>query len=121
MMPPENTPVPMLVEETGISKITLYHGRKQARAKGLVVPGDGQNPENWSAQYKFAVVVPPEYSIALILLTIFGNRRTCNQGLKPPNIPTHSTNPSPGINPNTFQSTAGVNSSGPSAITAVSW
>ncbi len=59
MMPPENTPVPMLVEETGISKVTLYHGRKQARAKGIVVPGDGQNPENWSAQYKFAVVVPP--------------------------------------------------------------
>ena len=57
MMPPENTPVPVLVEETGISKVTLYDWRKQARAKGLVVPGDGRNPENWSAQDKFAVVL----------------------------------------------------------------
>lgn len=57
MMQPENAPVPMLVEETGISKVTLYDWRKQAIAKGLVVPEDGQNPENWSAQYKFAVVL----------------------------------------------------------------
>ena len=57
MMPPENTPVPVLVEDTGISKVTLYDWRKQARAKGLVVPGDGRNPENWSAQDKFAVVL----------------------------------------------------------------
>ena len=33
MMPPENTPVSVLVEETGISDVTLYHWRKQARAK----------------------------------------------------------------------------------------
>jgi transposase len=57
MMPPDNTPVPALVEETGISDVTLYHWRKQARAKGLVVPGDGRNPENWSSEDKFAVVV----------------------------------------------------------------
>jgi transposase len=57
MMPPDNTPVPVLVEETGISDVTLYHWRKQARAKGLVVPGDGRNPENWSSEDKFAVVV----------------------------------------------------------------
>ncbi len=40
MMQPENAPVPMLVEETGISKVTLYDWRKQAIAKGLVVPED---------------------------------------------------------------------------------
>ena len=57
MMPPENTPVPVLVEETGISKVTLYDWRKQARAKGLVVPGDGRNPESWSPEDKFAVVL----------------------------------------------------------------
>lgn len=57
MMPPENTPVPVLVEETGISDVTLYHWRKQARAKGLVVPGDGRNPESWSPEDKFAVVL----------------------------------------------------------------
>jgi transposase len=42
MMQPENAPVPMLVEETGISKVTLYDWRKQAIARGLVVPEDGQ-------------------------------------------------------------------------------
>ena len=57
MMPPENPPVPVLVEETGISDVTLYHWRKQARAKGLVVPGDGRNPESWSPEDKFAVVL----------------------------------------------------------------
>lgn len=57
MMPPENIPVPELVQETGISDVTLYHWRKQARAKGLVVPGNGRNPENWSPEDKFAVVL----------------------------------------------------------------
>lgn len=57
MMPPENTPVPVLARETGISDVTLYHWRKQARAKGLVVPGDGRNPENWSPEDTFAVVL----------------------------------------------------------------
>ncbi len=57
MMQPENRSVPELVEETGISKVTLYHWRKQAIVKGLVVPKDGLNPENWSAQDKFSVVL----------------------------------------------------------------
>jgi transposase len=62
MMPPENTPVRVLSEETGISNVTgmpdhLHHWRKQARSGGKVVPGDGRNPENWSPQNKFAVVL----------------------------------------------------------------
>ena len=57
MMPPENTSVPVLARETGISDVTLYHWRKQARAKGLVMPGDGKNPENWSSEDKFGVVL----------------------------------------------------------------
>ena len=57
MMPPMNTPVSRLSEETGISDVTLYHWRKQAKARGLVVPGDGKNPENWSAEDKFSVVL----------------------------------------------------------------
>jgi len=57
MMPPENTPIPVLVEETGISDVTLYHWRKQAKEKGLVVPGDGRNPENWTPEDKFSVVL----------------------------------------------------------------
>ncbi len=42
MMPPLNRTVPELVEATGITDATLYAWRKQARAAGAVVPGDGQ-------------------------------------------------------------------------------
>ncbi len=57
MMPPNNVPVPVLAEESGISDVTLYHWRKQAKARGLVVPGDGKNPENRTPEDKFAVVL----------------------------------------------------------------
>jgi len=57
MMPPLNTPISQLIEETGISDCTLYTWRKAARQKGLVVPGDGKNAEDWSSEDKFAVVV----------------------------------------------------------------
>jgi len=50
MMPPNNVPVSILAQETGISDVTLYHWRKQARAGGMVVPGDGKNLENWSTE-----------------------------------------------------------------------
>jgi len=56
-MPPLNTPVSRLIEETGISDCTLYTWRKEARIKGLVVPGDGRNAEDWSSEDKFAVVL----------------------------------------------------------------
>ena len=57
MAPPENTPVSQLVEETGISDCTLYTWRKEARMRGLVVPGDGKNAEDWSSEDKFSVVL----------------------------------------------------------------
>ncbi len=57
MMPPQNVPVRQLVTETGISDCTLYTWRKQARARGLVVPGDGKNSKNWSSEDKFSVVL----------------------------------------------------------------
>ena len=57
MIPPGNTPVSRLVEETGISDCTLYTWRKEARMKGLVVPGDGRNAEDWSSGDKFSVVL----------------------------------------------------------------
>jgi hypothetical protein len=47
----------VLAEETGISDVTLYHWRKQAKAGGMVVPGDGKNSENWSPEDKFAMVL----------------------------------------------------------------
>jgi len=67
-----------------------------------------------------AWLVPPEYSIALILLTIFGNRRTYNQGLKPPNNPTHSTTRRQAISPNPFHHITNVESSGPSGVIGIS-
>ena len=57
MMPPENRPIAELVKETGIAAATLYDWRKQAKARGMAVPGDGKNPENWSAETKLAVIV----------------------------------------------------------------
>lgn len=57
MMPPMNKRVSELVAETGISDATLYTWRKKARLGGMVVPGDGKNPEKWSAEEKFRVVL----------------------------------------------------------------
>ena len=57
MMPPESRSVPALAEETGISSVTLYAWRKQARAAGAVVPGDGKSPSGWSSAEKFRVVL----------------------------------------------------------------
>ena len=57
MMPPHNIPIPRLAEETGISDVTLYTWRKQARVEGVAVPADGENPEKWSTEDKFAIVL----------------------------------------------------------------
>ena len=57
MMPPNNASIQALSEETGITAATLYSWRKQAKSKGLVVPGNGKNTENWSSEDKFSVVL----------------------------------------------------------------
>lgn len=57
MVPPHNNPVAKLAKETGISDVTLYNGRKQAKLEGLAVPADGKNPEQRSSADKFAFVV----------------------------------------------------------------
>jgi transposase-like protein len=57
MMPPENASVSALARETGITEQTLYAWRREAKAKGLAVPGDAKNSEGWSSQDKFAVVL----------------------------------------------------------------
>ena len=56
-MPPLNRSVPELVEATGITDVTLYTWRKQARAAGAVMPGDGKPSDRWSSQDKFRVVL----------------------------------------------------------------
>jgi transposase-like protein len=57
MMPPENAPVSVLARETGITEQSLYTWRRQAKGQGVAVPGDGKNPEGWSSEDKFAVVL----------------------------------------------------------------
>jgi transposase len=57
MAAPQNKPVADVAQLTGIPEGTLYLWRKQAREQGRAVPGDGQNPEQWNAADKFAVVL----------------------------------------------------------------
>lgn len=57
MMPPENALVSLLARESGITEQTLYTWRRQVKEQGMVVPGDGKNPEAWSSKDKFAVVL----------------------------------------------------------------
>jgi transposase-like protein len=57
MMPPENKAVSELARETGITEQTLYTWRRQLKRQGMPVPGDGKNPEGWSSEDKFAVVL----------------------------------------------------------------
>ena len=57
MMPPINTPISTLAVEVGITEATLYNWRKQAKSRGSVVPGDGENAENGSSSDKFSVVL----------------------------------------------------------------
>ena len=57
LLPPVNRSVPDVAKEEGISEQTLYNWRKQLRDKGLPVPGNEHNSEQWSAEARFAVVV----------------------------------------------------------------
>jgi transposase-like protein len=57
MLPPYNLPVAELARQEGISDVTLYAWRKEAKAGGAAVPGDQQLTDNWSAEAKLAVVI----------------------------------------------------------------
>lgn len=57
MMPPINIAIAALSAETGINQSTLYNWRKQAKSRGVAVPGDGKNAERWSSTDKFSVVL----------------------------------------------------------------
>ena len=57
MMPPNPVSVSQLVKETGVSDVTLYKWRKMYRSRGMAVPADNSNPENWSGEDKLAVVI----------------------------------------------------------------
>jgi transposase-like protein len=57
MMPPENKAISELARQTGITEQTLYTWRRQLKNQGMPVPGDGKNPDGWSSEDKFAVVL----------------------------------------------------------------
>lgn len=57
MMPPNNESVESISRETGIPEGTLYSWKKTAREKGYAMPAGEQEPERWSAQDKFLIVV----------------------------------------------------------------
>lgn len=56
-MPPNAIPVSQLVRETGVSDVSLYKWRKDYRNRGIAVPRDNSNPEDWVAEDKLAVVI----------------------------------------------------------------
>ena len=57
MMPPTNEAVAQIAKEEGITEVTLYKWRKEARATGVVTPGNGQTSDKWNSQDKFLVVM----------------------------------------------------------------
>lgn len=46
-----------LARENGISEQTLYTWRRNLKAQGVPVPGNGKNAEDWSSKDKFGVVL----------------------------------------------------------------
>ncbi len=57
MMPPQNESVASISEETGISDVTLYRWRKEARETGMATPGNGQISDKWNSEDKFLIVM----------------------------------------------------------------
>lgn len=57
LLPPQSLSVGELSRQEGISDVTLYTWRRQAKAGGKVVSGSGKLPENWPAEAKLAVVI----------------------------------------------------------------
>ena len=57
MMSPNNESVAQISEKEGITKVTLYKWRKEARAAGVATPGNGKTSNKWSSQDKFLIVM----------------------------------------------------------------
>ena len=57
MMPPNNEAVAQIAKEEGITEVTLYKWRKEARAAGVATPGNGQTSDKWNSQDKFLIVM----------------------------------------------------------------
>ena len=59
LLPPSNCSVPKVAKEEGISEVTLYTWRTQAKEQGVPVPGSGKQTSDWTPEAKFAAVVEP--------------------------------------------------------------
>ena len=57
MMPPANVPIMQLVEESGVSYVTLAKWRDEVRGGGEAAPGNGERPDRWSSEDKFLIVL----------------------------------------------------------------
>ncbi|MEI2419584.1 hypothetical protein V6O07_04875 [Arthrospira platensis SPKY2] len=57
MTGPNRKTIAQIASEEGISAATLYIWRKQARAKGRLMPHHDDSPEGWSSRDKFNAVV----------------------------------------------------------------
>ena len=57
MMPPHQKSLEALAEEERISVATLYHWRREARLKGILLPDHDHSPSGWSSADKFAAVL----------------------------------------------------------------
>lgn len=69
LLPPSNRSVADVAREEGISDVTLYHWRKQARNRGEVVPGNKSLPDDWPAEARLAVVIETATLSAVELAT----------------------------------------------------
>ena len=52
-----NKPISELARENGIAEQPLYTWRRNLKAQGVPVPGNGKNAEEWSSKDKFGVVL----------------------------------------------------------------
>ncbi len=57
MIPTQNETVAKISDDTGISDVTLYKWRKEARESGTATPGNGQNSNKWNSEDKFLIVM----------------------------------------------------------------
>ena len=57
MLPPNNESISSIAKEEGLSEQTLRNWRDKARKEGYAAPGTDSQPDNWSTQDKFLVVV----------------------------------------------------------------
>ncbi|KAB8313508.1 hypothetical protein EH228_00210 [Erwinia endophytica] len=57
LLPPYNMTVAAVAQMEGISEVTLYNWRNQAKHEGKPVPGAEKSSEQWPAEARLAVII----------------------------------------------------------------